>query len=141
MTIETELPAVKVKALNWAPYSAGMFFAPCVVGDYLVHPKGHWWLKGENTHEAGSIGEAKAAAQADYEQRILSAINPAAITASLAEARADALEEAAQAVELKLTSVLTTDTVAGRGLHRLDGAIIRELAAAIRALKSGGANG
>jgi hypothetical protein len=47
-----------------------------------------------------------------------------------------ALEAAAQLAEVRLTSVLTTNTVVGRGLHRLDGAIIRELAAAIRALKS-----
>jgi hypothetical protein len=72
---ESGVLAVKVKPLNWAPYSAGMFFAPCIVGEYLVHPRGHWWLKGENTQEAGSIDEAKAAAQADYEQRIMSALS------------------------------------------------------------------
>lgn len=53
-----------------------------------------------------------------------------------ADIRNAALEAAAQLAEVRLTSVLTTETAAGRGLHRLDGAIIRELAAEIRALKS-----
>jgi hypothetical protein len=47
----------------------------------------------------------------------------------------DKIEQAAQIVELKLTTALTADTVTGRMLHRLDGAIIRDLATAIRSLK------
>lgn len=46
-----------------------------------------------------------------------------------------ALEKAAQIVEVNLTTILTSETVAGRMLHHLDGKIIREIASFIRDLK------
>jgi hypothetical protein len=45
--------------------------------------------------KADSLKAAKAAAQADYAARIIAALDPAALAAMLAEARANALREAA----------------------------------------------
>jgi hypothetical protein len=86
MTIETELPAVKVKALEWVDISTGSI-AHTPFGIYQAR----WSASSTSTdrsHEmiiAGgelaksyhaSASEAKAAAQADYEQRIISALIP-----------------------------------------------------------------
>ncbi len=86
MTIETELPAVKVKALEWK----GMVpTAETIVGAYSIGRIGGNWsvglLRHGNSYEAQiASGEAplfeialvaaKAAAQADYERRIISAL-------------------------------------------------------------------
>lgn len=77
--------AVEVKPLEWA--EAGREFeALCVCGDYWVSfddETGHWYASLE-THDPDpiivdpgdvpNINDAQAAAQADYERRILSAI-------------------------------------------------------------------
>lgn len=75
------LGAVKVKPLVWAQIESTLprvvFKAKTMLGSYVAWPDGRWKLHGRN---AGfqTIGEtletAKAAAQADYEQRILSAL-------------------------------------------------------------------
>jgi hypothetical protein len=70
---------------------------------------------------------------------VIDAYMPSARVAAVAAIEAmrgnNKIEQAAQIVELKLTTALTADTVTGRTLHRLDGAIIRDLATAIRSLK------
>jgi hypothetical protein len=63
-----------VKPLDWAPYAADMFFAPFIVGDYIIGKTGHWWLRGEMTKQADSVEAAKAAAQEDYKARVMSAL-------------------------------------------------------------------
>lgn len=85
MTIETELPAVKIKPLEWdAPDSWNI--AKSIVGNYVVRPclardYSHKWLMRPSGQETcgplyDSEAEAQAAAQADYERRVLSALVP-----------------------------------------------------------------
>ncbi len=125
---------VAVKKLEWtkgvvdiASPHPGMKYVAC-----NTTPKGSWawWLDHAPETRAVFTSEeaAKAAAQADYEARILSALEPSP--------RAQALEEAAQIVEVKLTQAMTGQTIVGRMLHSLDGKLIREIAAAIRSLSS-----
>ena len=75
--------AVKVKALHWekgvvdwARPIPGVKYVAC-----STTPEGSWawWLDGDNGSKGvmPSEAEAKAAAQADYEQRILAALEPA----------------------------------------------------------------
>lgn len=77
--LPTQAPAVKLKQLQWLLAEDGDFVAETSIGDYILgFPHRSWNL----TTSAGSIfsfhtiEEAKAAAQADYEQRILSALLP-----------------------------------------------------------------
>jgi hypothetical protein len=81
MTIETELPAVKVKALEWnaePPYhvargNGGGHYSIERVDSRVVY----FELRGNSIwpiKKFASMTEAKAAAQADYERRILSAL-------------------------------------------------------------------
>lgn len=86
MTIETELPAVKVKALEWPSecprgrrVSGNGLVVYCIAhyGGGIGDPIYRWaaplssWSK-----PFYSFDEAKAGAQADYERRILSALTP-----------------------------------------------------------------
>ena len=72
---------VKVKALEWRdgpPYS-GQQVADCVFGEYWAWDAGSGcWSRGSlpGTLVSGGMKGAKAAAQADYERRILSALEP-----------------------------------------------------------------
>jgi hypothetical protein len=75
-----------------------------------------------------TAAEAKAAAQADYERRILSAIEPA--PAAYAQVRREALEEAAKAA----TSFLVGDPMNGVPLRS---PMAYEIAEAIRSLIQG----
>lgn len=79
-TLPAQAPAVKVKPLEWVELSDGSFEADSIHGCYLAvarHigdfvtdlPKGRGWLVSE------TMDAAKAAAQADYEARILSALD------------------------------------------------------------------
>lgn len=83
MTIETELPAVKVKALAWESYNIDMHKAETFFGYYVVAASGHCWISAgprELTFESigKSVEMAKEFCQADYERRILSALVPSA---------------------------------------------------------------
>lgn len=83
MTIETELPAVKVKALEWLDNAIGGWISESSIGDYELNCWGYgdaeeWELVGPTElicrFAVNSLDEAKAAAQADYDSRILSAL-------------------------------------------------------------------
>jgi hypothetical protein len=72
MTIETELPAVKVKPLVWELREDGAtYHAQSIVGrwayweGHYLPPEGHGGIKAD---------DPAAAAQADYERRIISAL-------------------------------------------------------------------
>lgn len=103
MTIETELPAVKVNALEWAAvgnrFDAHTFFgiySVCDLGNY-VHLRLHPGMEGAHVGEAyhsETLDKAKAAAQADYERRILSALVPSTHAESRCEELVKALEAA-----------------------------------------------
>ena len=75
---------VRVKPLNWEYHPAGTIAAPSTGHAYIIDTrmKGRVHsIKGFNPQrEFSSLDEAKAAAQADYERRIVSAIEPAAPT-------------------------------------------------------------
>lgn len=100
---EQEPVAVKVRELVWGPITYG-FIADALWGRYRVELSKERWSWG--LHWAGSTGyalnfcdtpdEAKAAAQADYEKRILSALTAPPDTAAI---RRQALEEAAEIAE------------------------------------------
>jgi hypothetical protein len=71
----------RVKPLEWKAtgFSDGEF-AQSVLGSYFAYPTGSWTCpKMHHTRFGGSIDEAKAVAQADYEAHVLSALaNPEA---------------------------------------------------------------
>ena len=73
--------AVKVKPLEWEYHPAGTIAAPPTGHAYIIDTrmKGRCYsVKGFNPErQFDSLNEAKAAAQADYEGRILSALEPA----------------------------------------------------------------
>lgn len=77
---------VRIKPLEWKlsieGYASGQWFASSLLGEYYTYmhtPTGRAWLKGPDGladfHD--TIDLAKAAAQADYERRIRSALTPA----------------------------------------------------------------
>lgn len=83
--LPAQAPAVKVRALKWSRVS-GVWSGNSKVGaTYLVDKNpysGVWgWAFGDDADEADwndgfrTVGEAKAAAQADYEARILAALD------------------------------------------------------------------
>lgn len=77
------LEGVTVKPLEWVEsnegYAKGQWFAKSIFGEYCTYihsPSGRAWLQGPNQLREffDTIASAKAAAQADYDRRILSAI-------------------------------------------------------------------
>ena len=72
---------VRVKPLEWEYHPAGTIAAPPTGHAYIIDTrmKGRYYsVKGFNPQrQFDSLDEAKAAAQADYEARILSALDPA----------------------------------------------------------------
>jgi hypothetical protein len=85
---------VRVKPLVWEHHPAGKIAAPPTGHAYIIdtRTKGRCYsIKGFNPErQFDSLAEAKAAAQADYETRILAALEPA----SEARAEKEALEAA-----------------------------------------------
>lgn len=80
MTIETELPAVKVKALEWQHEDDGEYIAQSETGWYHIGRPASFWnltIPSGGVPSFETLEAAKAAAQADYERRILSALVPA----------------------------------------------------------------
>lgn len=77
MTIETELPAVKVKPLEWKD-GIGLSTAQTnIVACYSVWDvDDEFWLCSLVDGRFPSMEAAKSAAQGDYERRILSALVP-----------------------------------------------------------------
>jgi hypothetical protein len=82
-----EAVGVKIKPLEWGPESGlGFHRADTPFGQYVIMtklppiPEVTWWfgIRHGNDKMAPSLAEAKAAAQADYEQRILAALEPRA---------------------------------------------------------------
>lgn len=72
---------VRVKPLEWAYHPAGKIAAPPTGHAYIIdaRTKGRCYsIKGFNPErQFDSLDEAKSAAQADYERRILAALEPA----------------------------------------------------------------
>jgi acetyl esterase/lipase len=91
-------PAVKVKRLQWMTMDNGDAWSrPTFIGPiYNATAKG-WMHRNGTLNEADGVEAAKAAAQADYEARILSALTPAPDLASENERLRSALEEIANA--------------------------------------------
>ena len=86
--IRADLARPKVKTLEWWQSDTGDWCADTLVGRYQVAEKlrGQWWSCSSphgpvvkrpewDASDFKSVEEAKAAAQADYERRILAAIN------------------------------------------------------------------
>ena len=71
-----DLARPKVKALVWGPFINDFITARSIVGKYEIErDAGHFYLTvGGNITEHPSGEAAKAAAQADYERRILAAL-------------------------------------------------------------------
>ncbi|UFS65307.1 hypothetical protein LO749_01685 [Paracoccus denitrificans] len=75
----------QVRALEWDEYSPGCFFGRTEFGNYAIAPSASAYHAGEirisgldgGFTYAADIESAKAAAQADYERRILAALTPA----------------------------------------------------------------
>lgn len=74
----------QVRALEWEEYSPGCFFVRSEFGDYAIAPSASTYHDGEirisgldgGFTYASSLEAAKAAAQADFERRILAALTP-----------------------------------------------------------------
>lgn len=139
----TFLQGVKVKALAWtqkAPpahdHEPFVYWADGIGGHYRAERDGVLWYAHDAFHwkQFGSQKEAKAAAQADYEARILSAIEPAP------SPRAQALEEAAQVADKGNTGWLKKRDVTANKKEARDyetmAIACSHVAAAIRALSS-----
>lgn len=72
---ERAVHAVEVKMLEWQNEEHGDATAQSIVGTYFADSDGSWSLGGGRPlTAAGALEGAKAAAQADYEQRIRSAL-------------------------------------------------------------------
>lgn len=72
---ERAVRAVKVKPLDWQHEEHGDATAQSIVGTYFADANGCWSLGGGRPlTTTGALEAAKAAAQADYEQRIRSAL-------------------------------------------------------------------
>lgn len=96
---------IKVKALEWAEHPSGKplwrAHAPSIgwYGASAIISPASWQFDGLDetvTHDVADIDAAKAAAQADYERRILSAIEPSTDMREAVEALepfADAADE------------------------------------------------
>jgi hypothetical protein len=71
---------LRIKPLKWVSYvtdkGTTVFMARTSIGDYLIVSSG-WFLRGQSSwNQTQSADAAKAAAQADYEARIRSALDP-----------------------------------------------------------------
>lgn len=132
------LQGVKVKALEW-PNSRitedgrEAQDAESPVGRYIATDTG-WFLLGRTGYELErGLHQSKAAAQADYEDRILSAIEPAP------SPRAQALEEAARHLDDEASTSLSqsatcSDDMFDEFYDRSE--YFKEAAASVRALSS-----
>ena len=74
--VRADLARPKVKALVWGPFINDFITVRSIVGKYEIErDEGHFYLTvGGNITEHLSEEAAKAAAQADYERRILAAL-------------------------------------------------------------------
>ncbi len=77
-TLRARLCGVVVRPLKWRDYDSGDAWADSGVGlVYCATKGGAWMLRNGAPVDAGAdVSAAKAAAQADYEARILSALTP-----------------------------------------------------------------
>lgn len=66
--------AVKVKALTFTDPGLGIVYADTIVGTYQINAGGDWWINCDPIKGNGG----KTSVIADYERRILSALEPAA---------------------------------------------------------------
>ncbi|WLR98755.1 hypothetical protein [Shinella sumterensis] len=72
---EHAVRAVEVKQLEWQPDEHGDATAQSILGTYFADANGCWSLRGGHPlTAAGALEGAKAAAQADFEQRIRSTL-------------------------------------------------------------------
>jgi hypothetical protein len=116
--IRADLSRPRVKPLVWREYSNnGNCMAETSIGDYVIedHGENDWgiWLEDNYSPILGpykTLEEAKAAAQADYERRILEALEPtpddarAALEAMLDEAEKRGMLRAAEIVRERWAS-------------------------------------
>ena len=77
--VRADLAKPRVKPLKWEKHPAGIMAstgqgASYVVDDRQFRPTFIKWPSGNFAPDIGSLFEAKAAAQADYERRVLSAL-------------------------------------------------------------------
>jgi hypothetical protein len=78
--------ARKVKELEWEDRGYGLFYAQTPFGTYKASLTS-WWFEDEpsafvEVQGSGKAGFQKAAAQQDFEKRIMSALSPAMLSAS-----------------------------------------------------------
>lgn len=77
---------VGVKALEWEKRGElSSFEAKSVFGWYFAYEDGGWSNEADHFAVVGDLSTAKAAAQADFDQRIRSALTPSAVSAGEAE--------------------------------------------------------
>lgn len=140
---------VRVKLLEWEAYqSATGSKAYSTLGLYeVMHFDGWGWRASPEHflwHETSSEDEAKAAAQADYEQRILSAIEPSPIS----EPTEEEIERAAVAMAKEIGQRLeglpedaSQPRLARPGQFGMTKDVLRGFAKVALASRNGGKNG
>lgn len=125
------LGAVKVKPLVWGYHPAGTIAAPPTGHAYIIDTrmKGRVYsVKGFNPErEFGSLDEAKAAAQADYEAHIMAALEPVPAEVTVQEAAKVLLDQPYSVMERAFDAM---EARQGEGSDRI-------MAAALRALSEG----
>lgn len=110
ISVETELPAVKVKALEWVEHGDLDFvwhramppigFRYNIEDDGFSEKKHHLTVGQLVIGNFDTLDEAKTAAQQDYSARILSALVPSTPAESRCEELVKALEEALEVFEI-----------------------------------------
>jgi len=100
-------PAVKVKPLEWTPWTGSRCYAYTTIGEYTIDidtdedmAKTPFvvWAPEESLYHFKNLDDAKHAAQSDYKMRILSALTPAPDLASENERLRAALHDKAKDV-------------------------------------------
>jgi hypothetical protein len=134
---------VKIKPLAWHNFDAWTWWAEAVCGTYCIDERNGAWKAVLRFHDAAhpitevsNFDNAISAAQADYDARIISALDP--------EALARWREEAVQAEREEIADLLEIIFAASDGIElRLGGTsetiTLTEIVATIRARKGGAA--
>lgn len=146
------MTGAKVKPLDWHNFDAWTYWAEAVCGTYHVEERNGWWQVelrvGGLAHIVAvtddtlpaNLEAAKAAAQADYEARILAALTPTPVDASQAADPVVNAPDPAAIREALLIVQSHADYVRDEGAYDAGwNAAVQSIAAAIKPLIEKGA--
>jgi hypothetical protein len=137
LSAKEEAEPVVVKPLVWVQGRGQNLHADSVVGPYHVELNaGDWRFYFGSSYillsTVGALDEAKAAAQADYEHRILSAVTPTLAKSATVQAEEDAGADALIAKQQALIEDMAADLLVARSAASADTAQVQALVDALR---------